>query len=387
VTLFARAQWVGLSAIVVVAAVLLVLVGSSRADAAAPDDAWSVNAAAPDTVAWRSVAWSPSAGVFVAVGTNTVMTSPDGVTWTARTIPAGGWDAVTWSPDLALFAAVATSGANRVATSPDGVTWTAVTPVGITSSWSAIVWSPGRHQFLATAVSSPVLSSADGVTWTGAANPGGPTLTHGLTWSPTLSLFVMVTNNGAAASPDGVTWTAGNLAAGAWRGVAWSPARNLFVAVGIGGANAVATSPDGLTWTAAPTPIAADLSAVVWSPEQEEFVAVGQGAVLSSPDGLAWSAVTNPAPANSWNSVVWSAGSARYVAVSTDGAQRTMVGIVPALAPTTPPVSDGDAAPAVTPDPELAATGADMAPVVIAGALAIMMGFGMLLPGIRRRRA
>ncbi|HMH58822.1 MAG TPA: hypothetical protein VK537_06550, partial [Galbitalea sp.] len=143
---------------VAIAALLLVMVGSPRADAAAPADTWTVNAGAPDTVAWHSVAWSPARGLFVAVGTNSAMTSPDGVTWTAQTAPVGGWDVVAWSPELGLFAAVATTGANRVMTSPDGATWTAVTVVGATAAWSTLVWSPGSHKFVAGAVGANVMT-------------------------------------------------------------------------------------------------------------------------------------------------------------------------------------------------------------------------------------
>ena len=68
-------------------------------------------------------------GVFVAVafdGTHRVMTSPDGVTWTAQTAAeANGWDSVTFGNGV--FVAVAQGGTHRVMTSPDGVTWTAQT--------------------------------------------------------------------------------------------------------------------------------------------------------------------------------------------------------------------------------------------------------------------
>jgi hypothetical protein len=47
------------------------------------------------------------------------MTSPDGITWTARTSAAdNGWYSVCWSPEAGLFVAVADSGTgNRVMSS------------------------------------------------------------------------------------------------------------------------------------------------------------------------------------------------------------------------------------------------------------------------------
>jgi hypothetical protein len=132
-----------------------------------------------------------------------------------------------------------------------------------------------------------------------------------------------------------------------------------------------------------PTPVTAALSAVTWSPEQAEFVAVGNGSVLSSPDGITWTTVTDPAPANTWDSVVWSAATTRYVAVSADGTLRTLVGVVPAApAPPAPPATGGTGAT----DPALAATGVDVLPFVAVGLLASVAGAGMLLANARRRR-
>ena len=56
---------------------------------------------------------------------NRVMTSPDGIVWTARTSAAdNNWYWVCWSPDLSLFCAVASSGAgNRVMTNAPAATY------------------------------------------------------------------------------------------------------------------------------------------------------------------------------------------------------------------------------------------------------------------------
>jgi hypothetical protein len=68
------------------------------------------------------VCWSAELGLFAAVantGTgNRVMTSPDGIVWTARSSAAdNGWLSVCWSAELGLFAAVANTGTgNRVMT-------------------------------------------------------------------------------------------------------------------------------------------------------------------------------------------------------------------------------------------------------------------------------
>jgi hypothetical protein len=82
---------------------------------------WTARSSAADN-AWHSVCWSKEVGLFVAVaytGTgNRVMTSPDGISWTARSSAAdNGWLSVCWSKEVGLFVAVAYTGTgNRVMT-------------------------------------------------------------------------------------------------------------------------------------------------------------------------------------------------------------------------------------------------------------------------------
>lgn len=373
----ARLRKAWLIALAATMGLMLVFSTATRADAAAATDTWSVSPAAPDTAAWRSVAWSPSAGIFVAIGPAGVMTSADGIAWAAQTVPAASWNSVTWSPELGMFAAVGSAG-TLVITSPDGVAWTSRTVTGSTRPWGSIVWSSARLQFLATAVAGGSMTSSDGLTWTVAADLARPSLTHGLAWSPSLALYVAVTNNGAYTSPDGLTWTLGSsLPAGGWRGVTWSPTLNLFVAAGISGTSHIMSSPDGLTWTATPTAVTATLSGVTWSPDQAEFVAVGLGSVLSSTDGISWATVTDPAVSNTWSSIVWSPSLTRYVAVSSDGASRTMTGIVPA--PSSPPTTGG------TPSPALAPTGANGKALPIGLGLLLVGGFAIAFSPLLRR--
>ena len=56
---------------------------------------------------------------------NRIITSPDGINWTARTPPSPNdstWRSVTYGNGL--FVAVADSGTHRIITSPDGINWT-----------------------------------------------------------------------------------------------------------------------------------------------------------------------------------------------------------------------------------------------------------------------
>jgi hypothetical protein len=71
-------------------------------------------------------------------GTNRVMTSNNGTSWTARTAAEQNlWSGVDWSPALGLYCAVSLDGTHRVMTSPDGINWTARTAAE-QNAWSAI---------------------------------------------------------------------------------------------------------------------------------------------------------------------------------------------------------------------------------------------------------
>ena len=96
---------------------------------------------------WYGVAYG--AGLFVAVassGTHRVMTSPDGITWTARTAPVHNWWTITYGNGL--FVAVGDH--ISVMTSPDGITWTARTAVSGNWGYPSITY--GNGLFVAVAI-------------------------------------------------------------------------------------------------------------------------------------------------------------------------------------------------------------------------------------------
>ena len=72
-------------------------------------------------------------GIFVAVAANNnfpAATSPDGITWTTRTMPrVANWQSVAFGNGV--FVAMATG--NIAATSSDGIAWTETTPPNSTS--------------------------------------------------------------------------------------------------------------------------------------------------------------------------------------------------------------------------------------------------------------
>ena len=84
------------------------------------------------------------------------MTSPDGITWTARSIPGSGqsWTTVIYGNGVWVAVAESSnSGAERVMTSPDGITWTMQQAAGDDSKrWFGLAYGGGK--FVAVALAS-----------------------------------------------------------------------------------------------------------------------------------------------------------------------------------------------------------------------------------------
>jgi hypothetical protein len=171
------------------------------------------------------------------------MTSPDGITWTARTSTADiQWDGVTYGNGK--FVAVAANGTgNGVMTSPDGITWTTRTPAS-DNAWNSVVYGNGLFVAVSTTgTGNRVMTSPDGITWTSrtsAADNQWTSVTYGD------GLFVAVANTGLGnrvmTSQDGIIWTARQSAVdNSWQSVTYG--NGLFVAIAVGLApNAVMTS-------------------------------------------------------------------------------------------------------------------------------------------------
>jgi hypothetical protein len=259
------------------ASTLLVAVGTNIV-ATSPDGfVWTLGTIPVST--YTSIVWNGS--TFVAMG-GRVATSPDGITWTQQPVIPGSQistqvNALAWSPSAGLFVAPSSGG---TLTSPDGIVWTRQTGVGNAAgaiagllvqvaggsalsspdgvTWTLRTFSAASGLALAfdgsivvaavSAAGALTKRTADGITW----NNGGNTGVNGNTsiaWGPTPGVFVIL---GAASppqpaftSPDGVAWTARAIPDGNWKSVCWDGTK--FVAVGLG--SIVATSPDGVNWT------------------------------------------------------------------------------------------------------------------------------------------
>lgn len=105
---------------------------SSTVAITAPDGVMWTQRTLPSSSAWTAPCWNGSNYCAVnSAGQNTI-TSADGINWTAHasvlpSSPSGTWTNPVWNGSLFLVADNYASNSTKAATSPDGVTWTAKT--------------------------------------------------------------------------------------------------------------------------------------------------------------------------------------------------------------------------------------------------------------------
>ena len=234
----------------------------------------------PTTNVLNSVTYSENLGLFVAVGqSGTIITSSDGINWTVQTSPTTYiLSSVTYSEDLNLFVAVGLNG--TILTSSDGINWAKQTS-HLTNNLNSVTYSKNLNLFVAVGLNGTVLTSSDGITWTLQTSPTTYDL-NSVTYSKNLGLFVAVGNEVIITSSDGINWTEQTSPKYQFlNSVTYSEDLNLFVAVGQGGT--IITSSDGINWTVQTSPTYQILRSVTYSEKLSLFVAVGlNGTIVNS---------------------------------------------------------------------------------------------------------
>ena len=105
-------------------------------------------------------------GMFVAVGASeSIVTSPDGITWTSRTSPVS---TRLWLVTYGNSMFVAFSDSGSIVTSPDGITWTSRTSP-VSTRIESVTYANGM--FVAVGYSGSIVTSTDGITWTKQTSP------------------------------------------------------------------------------------------------------------------------------------------------------------------------------------------------------------------------
>jgi len=246
---------------------------------------------------WQGIAYAD--GLFVAVGSNAVMTSPDGITWTSRTAPNGEWQAITNCGGL--FVATATWGSNYVMTSTNGIDWTVRTPA---YAWShdAVACSASVPRFVSVSQFGRGWSSADGISNWSIQNPGAivdiRTVAFGAGRFSWLEYSTNTGNRYGAYSTNGVNWTnTASAPANQWRYITYGG--NKFIAVAEGGVNSrSAYSADGANWTLGSGVPDNSWQGVAYG--ANKYVAVANSGtnnrVMTSSDGQSWESLAVTVP-------------------------------------------------------------------------------------------
>lgn len=304
---------------------------------------WSLVSQSPGN--WVSACWSPDLSLFVAVGvsttgaTNSVMTSPNGMTWTLRSTPvstfgntSGGqqWVSVCWASFISKFVAVSNGFVEneRVMTSADGITWTlqnSYNQLQDGNPWTCVCAAPEIGLLVAVAANGTVMTSPDGITWT-QRTPDVNFSHRSVCWSPELGLFAIVSASGddrrVQTSPDGITWTSHHVPEYSWSSVCWSPELHKFVVVSESSGYTM-TSSDGITWSAVMSSDDYRWISVAWSSELRLLVAVAYSQhVMTSVNGTTWT-MRPTAPQGTWYGVCYSSDLNTFLTVGTNTAMVT----------------------------------------------------------------
>lgn len=291
---------------------------------------WTLRASSIFTTIANSVAWSPTLGLYVAVGqdtTNNIATSTNLTSWTGRTgltIFSTRGNSVAWSPQLSMFVAVG-SGTNSIAYSFNGINWIGLgaTPSTFTNSGLYVVWFPEFSLFVATGLgTNSLLTSPDGINWTPRLSTGVDLRAQAIDWSSVQNQYVMVGlgSHSIATSSDGILWsgrTGNTIFSTQGNAVIHVAVLSLWVALGQG-TNTIATSPDGINWTGRGATIFTSTGfAIDWN--GTTFVAGGSGTntIATSPDGITWTGRGATAITSQVRGVAWSSALSLWVVTGT----------------------------------------------------------------------
>lgn len=179
--------------------------------------------------AYTSITWAEELGLALMTqsypATSVIWTSPDGSSFTARSLGVGvAWNDVAWGKELGVAVAV---GDGYISWSADGINWN---PVSVGAGLlTSITYSP-EYQMFVTLGSDRALWSLDGKVWTAVGLPVALGFNGRIAWCDAWRTFVAVGNSAAVKSGDGKTWVATSIPSGNWTSLCWHPVAQRLLA-------------------------------------------------------------------------------------------------------------------------------------------------------------
>ena len=245
--------------------------------------------------------------VAVGTGTNFIITSPNGTTWTPRTNPfTTAANCVAWNGALWVAGG---SGTYQIAYSYNGITWTGVSVSPITSI-SGISW--GRGKWIAVGIGSAGYTraeSADGINWTAYVFTNGnffQSVANGIVWAQGLWIAVgSPQGSGILFSLDGSNWVP-QPSSLFTTGRCVTSNGTIFLAGGFGASIRMVSSAEGSVWTPVTScPFTTQVNQIAWG--SGIWVAVGQGThtIAYSYDGIEWIGLGTSVFSTSGLGVTW----------------------------------------------------------------------------------
>ncbi len=253
-------------------------------------------------------------GLFVAISSTNIITSPNGITWTTRSLPVNNyWTDIIYSSQLQLFVAVANTGNNdRIITSSNGIDWTIqVSPSD--SNWASIAYSNQLGLFVAISNMGDhyIMTSSDGINWVTQLSPAN-NIWNAICWSDELEMFVAVAGSGdykVMTSSDGINWILRSAPNRMWSSVCWCNNINTFIAVSTGNSyfNNIMTSNDGINWNIQFCNNRVNWRKIIWINELNMAVAISNKSIMVSFNGYDWSLQNTNTVLNSnnWWDICW----------------------------------------------------------------------------------
>jgi len=163
---------------------------------------------------------------WILVGEN-IMRSSNGITWT-ESQSASNLFGVAWNGSVWCAVGGAITSDSQVYTSPDGITWTQrSTGTGYSESLYDIIWDGSQFvasgTYEANAGSPYIITSADGITWSQKTGPLVTSTATALSYSPELDLYALAISAALYTSPDLITWTVRTNPASNINDIVWVP--------------------------------------------------------------------------------------------------------------------------------------------------------------------
>lgn len=281
--------------------------------------------------------------------TEQVQTSPDAITWTARSSPVDGYGATCIDYGNGRFVALGISSADgttwiAIYSDDDGATWTAASIPQPSTRYVSIAYSPSSNAWVGLGLDGEIIRSADGgetwssittldfvangwsdVEWGGGqyvafgASPSNPscvaTSPTGETWTTQFAVaqnwqagvfggeqwvavatFILESSHKSMNSPDASTWTGHGDTNQNWVGIGYDGAR--YIACSADANGDIQYSTTGASWTVSNVGVTADtLWHVLYAGGQWLISTWGDfdgSTIITSPDGSTWTLQTTP---------------------------------------------------------------------------------------------